>query len=142
MFSRKAEISRTTKINPSYILSSSAKSWGYTIIFISSYSALIYLQKRIRVHDLIEHIFRYFKICQQKFILIFSYLQEALTSKIFIQKIKWDSKCEFVSCWTNRRHPHSNTSITFGIGGQNTTKKTVKCSPEISEYNVFVRSNN
>ena len=30
---------------------------------------------------------------------------------------------EFMSCWTIWRHPHSNTSITFGIGGRNAIKK-------------------
>ena len=40
LISRKVEIYETKKINVSYILSSSVKSfWGYTIIFISSYSA-------------------------------------------------------------------------------------------------------
>ena len=39
LFSSKAEICWTCKINASYILSSSIKScWGYTIILISSYS--------------------------------------------------------------------------------------------------------
>ena len=44
----------------SFILSSNAKScWIYTIIFISSYSAYIYLQNCIRVYDLIKHISPY-----------------------------------------------------------------------------------
>ena len=41
-----------------------------------------------------------------------------------IWKIKWDTECEFISCWTVWHHPHSNTSITFGIGGENTIKRT------------------
>ena len=66
---------------------------------------------------------RYFKICPQKFIPIFRSHQEALTSKLIILKIKWDTECEFMSCLTIWRHPHSNTSITFGIGGRNAMKK-------------------
>ena len=42
----------------------------------------------IGVYDLMEHISCYFKICLYKFILIFSYLQEVITSKLIIQKIK------------------------------------------------------
>ena len=66
---------------------------------------------------------RYFKICPQKFIPIFSSHQEALTSKLIILKIKQDTECEFMSCLSIWRHPHSNTSITFGIGGRNAMKK-------------------
>ena len=66
---------------------------------------------------------RYFKICPQKFIPIFSSHQEALTSKLIILKIKQDTECEFMSCLSIWRHPHSNTSITFSIGGRNAMKK-------------------
>ena len=63
LFSRKAEICWSWKINASYILRSKAKScWGYTIIPISSNSEEIYLQNRVWVYNLIEHIPHYFKI--------------------------------------------------------------------------------
>ena len=67
LFSRKAEITWTRKMNVPYILSSSAKScWVYTIIFISSYSAYIYL------------------LLFQNMSEIFFSLQEAITSKLII----------------------------------------------------------
>ena len=40
-----------------------------------------------------------------------------------IQKIKYDTECEFISCWTIWPIPQSSTSMTSGIGGQNTIKK-------------------
>ena len=58
LFSRKAEICRTWKINASYILSSSAKScWVYTIIII----LLICIDLSIKQYDLTKHISHYFK---------------------------------------------------------------------------------
>ena len=121
-FSRKAETCRTWKINASFILSPKS-CWGYTIILISFCSAYLYLQNRIGVYDLIEHIFRYFKICPYKFILTFSYLEEVITSKLIIWNIKWDTERKFISCWTIWCQPHCDNGITFGTGGQNAMKK-------------------
>ena len=112
LFSTKAEICRTWKINASYILSSSPKScWSYTIILKFSYSAYIYVQNLIRVYDLIEQISCYF------------------------------TECESISCWTIWRRCHSNTSIALGTWGQNEMKKTVKFYPEVFEFKIFVWSN-
>ena len=43
--------------------------------------------------------------------------------KIEYLKDKMRYGMEFISCSTIWRHPYSNTSITFGIGGQNAMKK-------------------
>ena len=59
----------------------------------------------------------------RKNLFYFFYLQEVITSKLIIQKIKWDRECEFISCWTIWHHPHCRLSITFSTGGQNTMKK-------------------
>ena len=78
LFSRKAEIAKLGK--PTRLTTRQwvpvPKAVVVIPLLISSYSAYIYLQKRIAVYDLIEYISCYFKICPQKFILIFSYLQE------------------------------------------------------------------
>ena len=125
-----------------HVLSSSAKSWWvFTIILISSYSAYIYLQNRIRVYDLTEHISCYFKICYVKIHISFSLSSGGYNFKINCLKDKMRHGMWVHILLNNLALSPLQHKYYFRLRRSKVYEKTVKFYPEIFEFEVSMQSN-
>ena len=132
LFSRKAEIMPNLEnqrlLHFEFQCQKSLRSYHntYTILFYidlstKSYRGLLFNRTHLPL----------FQNMSVKIYINFSYLQEVITSKLIIQKIKWNMECEFMSRWTIWHYPHCNTGITFCTGGQATMKSSKMLSWDI-----------
>ena len=115
LFSRKAEINWTTKINASSILSPIANT--YIPLFCLDLSTklcqgLWFNGTRSVISKYVRKIILFVFLSSGDCNFTINYLKYKMRYGMWVH-----------TCWTIWRYPRRNTSITFGIGGQNAMKK-------------------